>query len=610
LENSLLKYSDVPKDYAQNLLWRKFLWKKLDENQSYAELIWQSCKNDVLFYVNSFVWLYEPRDVKSPCKPFITYNLPPFYSGPYPYSQDEFILALVKSVEDGESLGVDKSRGVGATWMCLVVLDWFSRFYEDLSFLCLSEKEAKVDRTDDPDALFVKLDHLNERLPSKLQGMQRERTHMHVKFNDTRCTVEGDSTNVNAGRSGRKTAVMRDEEAHCEEGFAIDMSLDHATNCQWRISTPNGVTNSHHEAFLSGAIEWMHLHWSQIPPMAQGLYRIDDDGDLEILDEEWHLKHPSYDFVEEPGMFNGYRSPWYDKKVKGKAKQHIAQELDMHHIGAGAPFFDESLLKRLRREHVRRPLFNGKLMDVLGKNYNDRALKPLKLWFERDAIGQPPQLTTYTIGVDISTGTGASDSAIAVIDDTLKETVATYQSPHILPEDLADLTVSLCDYFATSSKPYLIWDGNGPGSSFGKRIMERHRYGYVYYHQKREERKHKKANRPGWFSNREAKRNLFEYLRAALANDEFITHSAQTVNELECMVYDGNGGVKHVRSDSEDASANKENHGDLAMAEALACNALKDKPAPKGLPNKTPYGCAEWRYRWSDVREQPEEEWF
>jgi hypothetical protein len=178
---------------------------------------------------------------------------------------------------------------------------------------------------------------------------------------------------------------------------------------------------------------------------------------------------------------------------------------------------------------------------------------------------------------------------------------------------LATLTVKLCEVFSTESgRAFLIWDGNGPGRAFGRRIIEIHNYTYVYYHQNKEDRNHKRSNSPGWPSNGKLKYQLLENFRSSLSQQEYVTHSAQTVNECECYVYDGNGGVKHVKSDTDDASANKENHGDMAMAEALCCHALSEKPKPKAKKVVAPIGSAEYRYRQMDQMRQLEQDdtWY
>jgi hypothetical protein len=67
---------------------KKFRLSLLQIEDNYTQsLIFEKCRRDVLFYINSFIWTYNPRLQQSNL-PFITY---PF--------QDKTILELVNSIE-------------------------------------------------------------------------------------------------------------------------------------------------------------------------------------------------------------------------------------------------------------------------------------------------------------------------------------------------------------------------------------------------------------------------------------------------------------------------------------------------------------------------------
>jgi hypothetical protein len=94
-------YAGVPKNFEENL---KFRSQALDMAMSTPEVreeLWIACSRDLLFYVNTFGWTYDPRKSKG-VLPFITY---PF--------QDEALLQIRDCVLDGRDLVVKKSRDTG-----------------------------------------------------------------------------------------------------------------------------------------------------------------------------------------------------------------------------------------------------------------------------------------------------------------------------------------------------------------------------------------------------------------------------------------------------------------------------------------------------------------
>ncbi len=115
------------------------------------------CKEDLLFYVNTFVWTYDPRTIRGKIIGAV-----PFQTYPY---QDEAFLEILSAIEEGEDLVIEKSRDMGASWMTLVVMEWLWHFHAGTSFLILSRKKDMVEKTGDPDSLFWKIDMLHRFLP-------------------------------------------------------------------------------------------------------------------------------------------------------------------------------------------------------------------------------------------------------------------------------------------------------------------------------------------------------------------------------------------------------------------------------------------------------------
>jgi hypothetical protein len=143
-------YKSVPKDWDANLKYRLALRKKAENDKEIQAKLSVACKHDVLFWMNAFCWLYEPRPRKVNGKkmpnviPFITWE-----------HQDPVILECKEHL-GFEDLGVEKARGEGMSWIALylAVHDWL--FDPMCSIGLVSRNELAVDNPDDSDSLMWK----------------------------------------------------------------------------------------------------------------------------------------------------------------------------------------------------------------------------------------------------------------------------------------------------------------------------------------------------------------------------------------------------------------------------------------------------------------------
>ena len=584
---SRLGYHSVPKSRLENLRFRDVMWKQGYESLAHQQYLKDVCKNDILFYFNTFLWTYDPRrDFVH--QPFITYGY-----------QSEGILDLCQAIDNGEDRLCEKSRDMGMSVTILAVFDWYWRFHDSKSFLVLSRKEDLVDKAGNPDTLFSKLDYTEQHLPQWLKCTDRVRNKLHLKNPTTRSVIDGESTTGDAGRGGRRTAVFPDEFAFVPEGMQVLKATADVTNCRIFGSTPNGTGNAHYMV-SQGDTKKLIWHWSKHPRKAVGLYRVQDGGQIEVIDKDWHSSHPGYEFVPEITQdrgvdWYGLRSPWYDDQCKRRnnVKVEIAQELDISPGAAGDQVFDSQTIALLKNS-CRKPLLTGYATDYTDlQGVSDRAMRPLKLWFNPDAQGLPPQHTVYTMGVDVSQGSGASDSCISIADRATGEKVASYTSNLLTPDDLAKVAVALAKWFTTpKGYCYMTWEGNGPGSAFGKKIIEQHKYPHVYYQRPENTKGAKKSKRPGWFSNKQIKHDAFLEYRSALYDHKFINLEVEALNQCEEYIFNTQGGVEHVKEKNPDvASANKENHGDMVIADLLAFKGFERQSKPKVPPKPQPYQC-------------------
>ncbi len=530
-----------------------------------------------MFWVDVFVWTYDPR--KEPTtRPFILY---PF--------QESVFMELLQAIRHGGDRLIEKSRDMGATWLCLTAFTHVWLFEPNTPLLIVSRKEDLVDRRGDPDALFWKIDYLLNRLPAWMIP-PFTRNSMQIINMTNGSVISGDSTTGDVARGGRRKAILLDEFASVDTGAAVLAATADATPCRIFNSTPKGVGNAFSDIRRSGKVKVITLPWWQHPEKGAGLY---------------------YDDQGRP------RSPWYDAEcARRTSKREIAQELDIDYLSSGDMFFDATILARIKTEDVRPPCLEGDLVyradpetsavSVEGFR-RDGGKRRLRLWLNLDSKGNPPRDRNYVLGIDVSIGQGVSNSVISVADTLTREKVAELSDPHVPPHELARYAVALGQWFGGQiGFAYLCWEANGPGLIFGKEVQ---RCGYPCIHWRRqEEGSHPRdSSVPGWHSSRVNKELLLGAYRAALARHELVNRCEESINEALDYIYYPNGSLGPARL-VEDTSGARKAHGDRVIADALCVLALAEQPKAR-LPERPipERSFAGRRRRW--LAEQKDDRW-
>lgn len=245
----------------ENLKYRRKIWDKSNDDLDFQALLINMSKDDALFWINTFVYTFDPR-LDIPHVPFITF---PF--------QDDFVLKTINCIETGKDLFVDKSRDMGVSWMILVVFIW-GWLFQGWELRVGSRNRDYVDKGGDMNSLFEKMRYIMERLPMwmiphKFENKRGTENNSAAKLINPvlKNTIVGEATSPNFARGGRSKAILYDE-------FAVWMCADEAwtagadtTNCRIVVSTPAGMGNKF--ADLKTAkdldIERVSLHWRLHP---------------------------------------------------------------------------------------------------------------------------------------------------------------------------------------------------------------------------------------------------------------------------------------------------------------------------------------------------------
>jgi len=600
-------YAMVPKEMGANLRFRSEMLHMAGTDPAAAAQIKTMCSEDLLFYVNTFCWTYDPRS-KISVTPFTTYR----------EFQDEAMLSIADCIETGHDFSMPKSRDMGASWMGLTVFEWYWHFKNDLSFLLISRNEDYVDKRGNPKALFWKLDFLHENQPRWLLPTGRWlgwsdpcRKLLHLRNADTKSVIDGESTTGDAGRGDRRTAMFIDEHAAFElnDGFRVLRATRDTTKCRGFNSTPQGANNGFYEVVHNTAARLIRLHWSTHPEKNRGLYTT-EAGQVKLLDDFRGLVECRTKAEKEtrlvmfpdayPFRLDGkQRSPWYDGEcARCVNEMEIAQELDIDFLGSDYQFFDAESIALLRKKYCRAPLLVGDLEineeTCEPKRFVENPKGKLLLWLTLDASGRPAVDRRFVMGSDISAGTGASNSVSCVVDRATGEKVGVWRCPNTLPNPFARLTVALARFF---NRALIVPDRSGPTGEVAVKEMVKQGYGHLYYRRNEKKVGRNITDEPGVFLNPIARTSLLEDYRDALGLHRYINRSESGMTECLQFIRKIDGSIEHSASaNSQDPSGARTAHGDEVIADALACLGLSDASSTRHPEaTETPPGCLAWR---------------
>jgi hypothetical protein len=577
---------------------------KAESDPKYRSLLTEMCRRDLLFFVNGFCWISEPRDEVPLILPFLT----------YPFQDD--VLLKMRAALGKRDVGMDKCRCMGATWMVLTLLFWRWLFYEKSTFMLVSWKEVLVDEPGNEDALFQKLDFHYDHLPWWLQP-DIDRTKLRLVNLENRSTFHGTGTTGNIARGGRKQAIFIDEHSSFDvvAGYEAFAATQAVTYNRFFVATPRGASGAFYDVMHEPSnATIINLKWQDHPEYRKGLYT-SKDGKVEILDEGYNFP-PDYPFICD----GKERSPYYDTECArpGASPQLIAQELDADYQASDFSVFDPAVLDLHIEEYCRTPRSKQALQRFFGSggtnDFWDRLRdSKVSVWSPLDMDGNPPSDRLYYMGVDVSAGTGASNSSVHIFDAKTGELAADYTWSKILPNELAELCVHMARWFkgpgAVGAK--MIWEARGPGTTFSQTVVGME-YRNVYWRTDELRLQKKIRDVAGWEPTRENKRLVIENYKVMLDSGDIINRSRRSVDECRQFVYKPDGDIEHSKSlRSIDPTGARDNHGDRVIAAALAAWLLRSRET--GVPDEPPVPAdclASFREGWAREKRDEKEKMY
>lgn len=287
-----------PPDYVGELMQRQQRVRKLRGDAVLRYGLAERYRQDPVAWINHWAVTYDPRIAgtdKPTTLPFVLFRRQVDFA--------DFLLACVNEQQNGL---VEKSRDMGATWLCCAFSVWLWLYWPGAAIGWGSRKEQLVDKIGDPDSIFEKMRIIVRNLPRFMLpdrfSEADDMPFMKVINRVTGATITGEAGD-NIGRGGRKLIYFKDESAHYERPEKIEAALADNTNCQIDISSVNGLGNVFHRRREAGS-EWKPdqllartqvnvfvMDWRDHPAKDQGWYderkaKAEADGLLHVFAQE------------------------------------------------------------------------------------------------------------------------------------------------------------------------------------------------------------------------------------------------------------------------------------------------------------------------------------
>jgi hypothetical protein len=244
-------------------------------------------------FISHWCDTYDPRNATGAAMvrpPFVLFQ-----------RQTEFVEFLQACIAAEEGGLVEKSRDMGATWLCCAYSVWLWRFVPGASIGWGSRKAELVDRLGDADTIFEKMRMILRELPPEFLPVGFDpgshAAHMRIFNPENGSSITGEGGD-NIGRGGRKLVYFKDESAHYEHAEMIEASLSGNTRVQIDLSSVHGLGTIFHRKREAG-VDWVPGH-----PAVKGRTNVFvmDWRDHPLKTQEWYDQEKSH--KEQEGLLH------------------------------------------------------------------------------------------------------------------------------------------------------------------------------------------------------------------------------------------------------------------------------------------------------------------
>ncbi|KKL13659.1 hypothetical protein LCGC14_2523550 [marine sediment metagenome] len=317
----------VPKFETENVLWRADVLRRAEKDPILQRDLLAACRESLLLWVNLFAFTYHQWDIDPITNKRIeaTNSHAPFISWEI---QDELFDRFEYCLKRGLDVLVDKSRDMGASWMCVFFMHWLWLFRPDSQLLEMSRTQDYVDQTGNMKALFQKHDYANGWLPdwmlppNCLFGM-KNRTKMHMMNVVNGSCIDGESTTEHAASGDRRLVILLDEFSKVEHGRLMRSATKDAALMRIINSTPAGAGTEYSRWKNDGTVAPFVLPFHEHPEKGRDRY-------------VYKTEMGSYEIS----------SPWLDYEKTVRSPREIAREILRQDVESGDMFFTKPNIEK------------------------------------------------------------------------------------------------------------------------------------------------------------------------------------------------------------------------------------------------------------------------
>lgn len=217
-------------------------------------------------FITDWGCTYDPRNIERGLPAMV-----PFILFPKQVAWIDWALDRWRASEPGLT---EKSRDCGVSWLAMALSVHLCLYYPGIAIGFGSQKKDKVDRSNDPDALFFKGRYFLSHLPQELRGgweVDKHSAEMRLWFPRMSSSIAGEAGD-HIGRGGRKSIYFLDEAAHLEHPYTVESSLLSATNCRLDLSSVAGMANPFAQKRHLGKVKFFTFSWRDDPRKDQEWY--------------------------------------------------------------------------------------------------------------------------------------------------------------------------------------------------------------------------------------------------------------------------------------------------------------------------------------------------
>lgn len=217
-------------------------------NYDLIETDLQRCTADPIYFVNNYIWTYDPRLTDTRTIPFRLFP-----------RQILYILWLCERLNSNTSGVVVKPRDIGCTWANAAFALWLFLFRPGVSIGFSSRKLKYVDEKGNLDSIFGKIRLALELLPPWIKPRVEEKVGL-IQNLSNESVIKGEGGD-GVGRGGRSRIYFLDEFANCDHQDQIDHAVSANSECLIYCSTFTSPGNRFYQLATEGKISRFDFKW-------------------------------------------------------------------------------------------------------------------------------------------------------------------------------------------------------------------------------------------------------------------------------------------------------------------------------------------------------------